>query len=180
MRNMPHAIFLLVLMWLLQLAQTLSWNSLDSYGILPRDMSGLLGIPLAPWIHHNWWHLINNSVPFLILGILIQAKSTAIFWESTLFIVLISGIGTWLLGATAYHIGASGLVLGYLSFIITDAYFHWSFKAVFIAVVTFAIYGGMLFTLFDFRPHISWAGHISGLFAGIIVAVLWRNKARQI
>ena len=173
---MPHVIYLLIMMWALQLAQILSWGSLSSYGIVPRDLSGLAGIPLAPWIHHGWWHLISNSVPFLVLGVLVQSKSTVIFWESTFFIILIAGLGTWLLGSSGYHVGASGLVLGYLSFIIVDAYFQRSIKAILIAVISFVIYGSLLFSLFDFRPHISWAGHVSGLLAGAIVATLWRSK----
>lgn len=177
--GIPHVIYLLAIMWLVQLIQMSGWN-LGSYGIVPRDLSGLLEIPLAPWIHHNWWHLISNSIPFLILGILVQAKSTLIFWEATLFIILIAGTGTWLLGSPAYHIGASGLVLGYLSFIIADAYFQKSIKAILIAAISFAIYGGLLFTLLDFRPHISWAGHASGLLAGVVVAVLYRKKMRRV
>ena len=177
---MPHAIYLLTIMWALQLVQTLNWGSLGSYGIMPRDLSGLFGIPLAPWIHHGWWHLISNSVPFLVLGVLLQSKSTAIFWQSTFFIIFIAGLGTWLLGSQGYHVGASGLILGYLSFIIADACFQRSIRAVLIAVISFAIYGGLFFTLFDFRPHISWAGHVSGLLAGVIVATLWRSKFRGI
>jgi len=173
--GMPHAVYLVAIMWLLHLLQILGWSDLDRYGIVPRELSGLFGIPFAPWIHHNWWHLISNSVPFLILGVLIQAKSALIFWEATFFIVLIAGLGTWLLGSPAYHIGASGLVLGYLSFIIADAYFQKSIKAILIATISFVIYGGLLFTLLDFRPHISWSGHVSGLIAGVVVAVLHRK-----
>ncbi len=177
--KIPHAAYLLAIMWIVQFVQSVLWIDLGSYGILPRDFHGSLGILLAPWIHHGWWHLINNSVPFLILGTLIQSKNTVIFWEATLFITLIAGAGTWLFGSTAYHAGASGLVLGYWAFLIADAWFQKSIKAILIVSIALIFYGGFFFILFDVRPHISWIGHTSGIVAGIIVAKLYANSCTK-
>lgn len=177
--KIPHAAYLLILMWLVHTVQTILPVDFNSYGILPRDISGLLGIPLAPWLHGGWWHLISNSLPFLVLGALIQFKNTEIFWESTLIITLVAGFGTWLLGSSAYHIGASGLVLGYWSFLIADACFSRSIKAVLIASVALLIYGGFIFIVLDVRSHISWSGHISGIVAGILVAKLYFNSKNK-
>ena len=174
--KIPHALWLVALMWLVHGAQTLFPLHLDSFGIVPRSMSGLLGLPLSPWLHGSWFHLIGNSIPFLILGALIQMKGKVIYWECTLIVMIIGGLGTWLIGSPAYHIGASGLVLGYWSFLIADAWFTRSIKAIMLAVITLAIYGGFVFILFDFRAHISWAGHISGIIAGIVVAKLYFNS----
>lgn len=177
--KVPHAAYLLVLMWLVHTAQTLSPVDLTSYGILPRELSGLLGIPLSPWLHGGWWHLIGNSFPFLILGTLIQFKNTEIFWEATVIITVVAGIGTWLFGSSAYHIGASGLVLGYWSFLIADAYFSRSMMAILIATVALLMYGSFIFIVLDVRLHISWSGHISGILAGILVAKLYFNSKNK-
>ncbi|MCZ6804677.1 MAG: rhomboid family intramembrane serine protease [Proteobacteria bacterium] len=139
-------------------------------------MEGLIGIFFAPWIHHGWWHLISNSIPFLILGALVQFKNTTIFWEATLIISILAGLGTWLFGSTAYHAGASGLILGYWSFLLADAYNTKSIKAVSIATIVLIIYSGFFFVLLDLRTHISWIGHASGLVAGVIVAKLYFNS----
>lgn len=177
--KIPHAAYLLALMWLIHVAQAIFPVNFTSYGILPRELSGLLGIPLSPWLHADWWHLISNSFPFLILGALIQFKNTEIFWESTLIIIVVAGSGTWLLGSSAYHIGASGLVLGYWSFLITDALYRRAIKAIFIASIALAMYGGFIFIILDFRSHISWSGHFSGILAGILVAKLYFNSTTK-
>ena len=169
----PDVIYLLGVMWAVHLAQWFIPGDLHQYGILPRSFSGLLHIPLAPFIHGSLWHIIGNSLPLLGLGFLIQLKQRALFWEITAITIVLSGLGTWLIGSSAYHIGASGLILGLWAFILGDAYFRRSFRAIFIAVITIILYGSLIFTVFNFRPNISWAGHMSGIAAGILIA--WLN-----
>lgn len=177
--KIPHAAYLIVLMWVIQMVQSLFWTGIGRYGILPRDVHGLVGILFAPWIHHGWWHLVGNSIPFLVLGTLIQFKNTVIFWEATLLITIISGFGTWLLGSPGYHAGASGLVLGYWSFLIADAWFQRSLKAILMGSVTLILYSGFIYVLFHVRPDISWSGHLSGVMAGIVVAKLYANSCKN-
>lgn len=177
--KIPHAVYLLALMWLIHITQTILPLDFNSYGILPRDLYGLLGIALSPWLHAGWGHLISNSIPFVILGALIQFKNTEIFWESTLIIAVVAGTGTWLFGSGGYHIGASALVMGYWSFLIADACYRRSIMAIFIASITLLIYGGFIFTVLDFRSHISWSGHFFGILAGILVAKLYFNSTNK-
>lgn len=169
----PDVIYLLGVMWAVYIAQWLAPGNLHQFGILPRTLSGLLHIPLAPFIHGSLFHIVANSLPLLGLGFLIQLKSRALFWELTALTIVLAGLGTWLTGRDAPHIGASGLVLGLWAFILADAYFRRSVKAIVIAVVTLVFYGGLVFTVFDLRPSISWAGHMSGIVAGAGIA--WLN-----
>ena len=171
--KIPYALYLLAAMWLLQFIQSFIWPGLDHYGILPRTLQGGIGIAFAPWIHHGWWHLISNSLPFIILGTLIELKSKTLFWEATLIISVISGVITWTFGTSAYHAGASGLILGYWSFILAEAYYSRSIKSLVTALAVLVFYAGFIFVVFDFRTHISWVGHMGGLVAGIIVAKLY-------
>ncbi|MEE8057694.1 MAG: rhomboid family intramembrane serine protease [Pseudomonadales bacterium] len=174
----PDVIYLLGIMWGVHAAQWLVPGNLHQYGILPRTLSGLLQIPLAPFIHGNLLHLIANSLPLFGLGFLIQLKQRALFWELTAITIILAGLGTWLIGSQAYHIGASGLVLGLWAFILADAYYRRSIKAILIAVITLVLYGGLLLTVFDLRPSISWAGHMSGIAAGIVIA--WLNVRGEV
>jgi membrane associated rhomboid family serine protease len=167
-------------MWGVQTAQVFPWPEIGQYGILPRTYRGLIGIFFAPFIHHGWWHLISNSIPFLIFGSLVQFKNTTIFWEATLIISILTGLGTWLFGSTAYHAGASGLIMGYWSFLLADAYNTRSLKAVIIATVVLIFYSGFFFILLDLRAHISWIGHTSGLVAGVIAAKLYFNSQKRL
>jgi len=174
---LPDVIYLLGVMWVVHAAQWLMPGNLHHYGIVPRTFAGLLHIPLAPFIHGSLFHLIANSLPLLGLGVLIQLKQRALFWELTAVVIILAGLGTWLIGSQAYHIGASGLVLGLWAFILADGYFQRSIKAILIAVITLVLYGGLVLTVFDLRPSISWAGHMSGIGAGILIA--WLNVKGQ-
>ncbi|MCF6238430.1 MAG: rhomboid family intramembrane serine protease [Candidatus Marinimicrobia bacterium] len=170
--RIPDALYLLVLMWVIQGAQTLLGFEFGSYGIMPRTLDGLWYIPLAPFIHHGIWHLLGNSIPFLLLGWLIQSKGRALFWEVTLLLTIAGGLGTWGFGSSGYHAGASGVVFGYWAYLLADAYYSRSAKNILLATVTLFLYGGLIISLVDFRPHISWAGHASGMVAGLLVAKL--------
>jgi len=121
--------------------------------------------------------LMGNSVALLGLGLLIQTKNGTELWELWVILSLCAGLGTWLFGSNAYHIGASGVILGLWAFIIADAYFRRSTRAIVIALAALILYPSFLFTVFDFRPHISWAGHMSGLVSGAFIA--WLNARGQ-
>ncbi len=170
--KLPDVVYLLAIMWSIHAVQWLMPGNLHQYGILPRTFSGLLHIPLAPFIHGSLLHIIGNSLPLLGLGFLIQLKQRALFWGLTAIIILLVGLGTWLIGSSAYHIGASGLVLGLWAYILADACFQRSIKAIILALIALFLYGGLILSLFDLRPNISWAGHASGIAAGIIAAWL--------
>ena len=171
-RKPPAVFYLLAILWAVHGLQWLIPGDLHHYGIMPRSVTQLWHIALAPFIHANLWHLMGNSVALLGLGLLIQTKKDAEFWELCAILTLFAGLGTWLFGSRAYHIGVSGVILGLWAFIIADAYFRRSTKAIVIALVALILYPGLLFTVFDFRPHISWVGHMSGLVTGALIAFL--------
>ncbi len=125
---------------------------------------------VAPWLHHGLYHLISNSLPFLILGSLVQWHNPKQFWFVTLFIIIGGGLGTWLFGSAGIHLGASGLIFGYWAYLITNAYYQRTFKSIAIGLITIVFYGGMIFSLLDLRSHISWSGHVFGALAGCMVA----------
>ena len=159
-------------MWLLQLGQSFLGLELGQFGILPRSWQGLWHIPLAPFVHHGWFHLISNSIPFLILGYLVELKGKVEFWETLFLIALFSGLGVLIFGSNAYHAGASGVVLGFWSFLLMSGYLHRTAKSILLAVIALIIYGGFFFALLDVRQHISWSSHAFGLMSGILVAWL--------
>jgi len=173
----PAVIYLLAVLWAVYGLQWLFPGDLDHYGIMPRNVAELWHIVLAPFLHANLWHLMGNSLALLGLGLLIQTKNGTELWELWVILSLFAGLGTWLFGSNAYHIGASGVILGLWAFIITDAYFRRSTRAIVIALAALILYPSFLFTVFDFRPHISWAGHMSGLVSGAFIA--WLNARGQ-
>ena len=161
-------ILLLASMWVVYILQAILPYDLSSFGIIPRTTTGLLHIPLSPWVHHSITHLMFNSIPLLILGFLVHLSGRTQFWEVTILIIIFSGLGTWLIGNPGLHGGASGLIMGYWSYILVNALYVRSAKSIFLALLTLFFYGGMFLILLDVRPHISWAGHASGFAAGAL------------
>src|SRR5215475_5257395 len=97
-------------MWAIRIADTFRADGLSiaGSGIIPRESGALTGILTAPLIHANWPHLFANTLPLLILGALLLVDSVAEFIFVTVAAALVGGLGTWLFGAHARHVGASG------------------------------------------------------------------------
>src|SRR3954466_10086532 len=110
---------LVAVMWAEEVVDLLPGTNFDRWGLRPRTISGLAGIPLAPFLHAGFPHLIGNTLPFLVLGGIIAASGVARYFQVTVLVALVSGTGTWLFGQThTDHIGASGVVFGYLTYLL--------------------------------------------------------------
>lgn len=144
-------------------------------GIRPRSILGLIGVFSSPFLHANLGHLLSNIVPILIMGSFVSALDPSKFATRTGALILLSGALTWLVSSSGIVIGASGLVFAYWSFLITNGFLRKQVKDVVIALITFIIYGAMIFALFKFQYGISWAGHFSGAVAGIVYAFVQRR-----
>lgn len=142
-----------------------------NYGIHPRSLWGLLGIPLSPFMHIGFGHLFSNIVPLLMLGILLRTYGRDVFISVTLAFIVIGGLLTWLL-SSAIVVGASGLVFAYWTYLVTTAVRQRTFHTILIAGITLLLYGGLIFGLASFREGVSWAGHFGGAVAGVLVAFL--------
>ena len=143
---------------------------INNFGLVPRTKWGVLGVFSSPFLHGDWWHLIANSVPLLFLGSLTALRGKKIFISVSVTIAFISGIALWCVGRPASHIGASGLIFGYFGYLIGRAWFERTFGAIFIALITVFLYGGMIWGILPRNPNVSWEGHLCGLIAGILVA----------
>lgn len=166
---------LLVAMWAVELVDWLGsrWLEPDRLGIRPRQASGLPGIVLAPFLHAGWAHLAANSLPFLILGLLVMGRGEGTFWGVTAGIVAFGGLGVWLIGSSGtVHVGASGLIFGYFGYLLAVAWVERSVVAIIRAVAVVALYGSILWGVLPTRAGISWDGHLCGLLAGIAIAFL--------
>ncbi len=154
---------------------------LDSYGVVPRTLHGLIGIPAAPFLHYDLRHILSNTFPLFILLALL-AGSRARSWEIVVDIVLLGGSLLWLCGRPATHIGASGLIFGLIAFLILSGLLERRFVPLAIAAIVGFGYGGTLISgvLPRFGSPVSWEGHLCGVVAGGIVAYgLTRQSARD-
>jgi membrane associated rhomboid family serine protease len=158
---------MLGVMWAEEAVDTALDGRLDRFGIVPRQLGGLDGIVLGPFLHGGFGHLIANSVPFLILGSAICLGSVRRFVQVTLIVGGIGGIGTWLTGpAHSVHIGASGLVFGYVAYLISRGFFARKVSYILGGALTFLVYGSALWGLLP-APGVSWQGHLFGALGGV-------------
>src|ERR671916_2894631 len=137
---------LLAWLWLLEVADTLSGNRLDNLGIHAQDIDGLPGIVAAPFLHAGWDHLISNSAPFFVLGFLVLLGGMARWLLSSLISIISSGLTAWLLTpADAVIIGASGLIFGWLTYLMARGLWYRKAGQGVIALLVLLVYGGVIF-----------------------------------
>lgn len=168
-----------ILAWIVSLMNMLLLgNGLGKiFGIRPRQPIGLLGVVFSPLLHRDIGHLVANTLPFLVLGwfILVQGElqGSRNFYTITITILLIGGLGTWLFGRNAIHLGASGLIFGYIGFLLINGYAVPTLITVGFAIIVFMMYGAQLWSMLPSTHEntVSWEGHLFG-FAGGIAAGL--------
>lgn len=159
------------IMWVVEIVDVLPvGGDLDRFGIRPRRFSGLAGILWAPFLHTGFLHLIANTIPFLILGGIIALGGVDRFLSVTAIVLVVSGLGTWLVApGGSDHIGASGLVFGYLTYLIGRGWFEHRIGYLLGGLLVFFLYGSVLWGVVP-RPGISWEMHLFGAIGGLIAA----------
>lgn len=170
-----HTRFLLqgvAALWVIELCNVLLGHRLSRWGIVPRTMWGLVGIPLSPFLHGSVVHLLLNTLPLTLLGGLVMMQGKARFLEVSLCITMLGGAGVWLFGRAASHVGASGLIFGYFGYLVARGWYRRDLYALSAAALTVLFYGGMLWGIVPTRLGVSWEAHLFGLLAGIVAARL--------
>jgi membrane associated rhomboid family serine protease len=161
------------LLYLIEAVDVLTPLDLDAAGIVPRSLSGLDGVIWAPLLHGGWAHLLANTLPFVIFGFLALAGGIGQFIMVTATIWVLGGLGVWLTAPDGtVHIGMSGVIFGWLVFLLARGFFAGSWSQILLAVPLFLLWGGMLFGVLPSRPDISWQGHLFGALAGLLAAWL--------
>lgn len=159
-------------MWAIEIVDAVVFHGgLDRFGIHPRTLFGLLGIFFAPFLHGGFGHLIANTVPLIVLGLIIMQRRKRDLVYVSAASALVGGLGVWLIGsASSVHIGASILVFGYLGYLLSRGYFERRFWPIVGSIAVFLLYGGALFGVLPGQAGISWEGHLFGLLGGVLAA----------
>ena len=166
----------MALIWTVELINFSMGHRLSDWGILPRTLKGLKGIPLSPFLHASLIHIMMNTIPLAVLGGFVILNGRQLFFEISIIIILVSGTALWLFGRSSYHVGASGLIFGYFGYLVLRAWYDRSLKSFIIAFVTVSLYGGIIWGLLPTFSRISWEGHLFGLLAGFLAARLEKTK----
>ena len=169
-RDLTGVGIFIALIWIVFALDT--FLELENYGLVPRTLSGLTGIVTMPFLHADFKHLLGNSIP-LAVTMMLLAGSRANSGAIVIIITLLSGIGLWIFGRTALHIGASGVVFGLIAFHICAGIFEKRLQSVVLSVVVGLLYASTILQgIVPFQPGVSWEGHLIGSIAGAFVALV--------
>lgn len=162
---------MVALMWVLEIVDVAMDNRLDDYGIEPRDVDALPGIVSSPFLHAGFGHLIGNTIPLVVMGLAIALAGAKRLVMVTLIVGLIAGLGTWLTaGANTETIGASGLVFGYATYLMTRFFFSRRVSDLLFGLGVLVIWGASLLASLAPTPGVSWQAHLFGAVGGVVAA----------
>ena len=168
-----------ITLWVIEgLDQLIFRQALDHFGIIPRRQIGLRGILFAPFLHGGFRHLSANTMPLTILGWFVLFDGPRAFAIVTAVVWVIGGLAVWLLGRSrSNHIGASGIIFGYLGYVLLRGYLVQSMGAIILAIIAGLFYGSLIWSILPLRRESSWEGHLFGFLSGGLAAYYLQDIA---
>lgn len=159
-------------LWFLEFVDALFLRgALDGFGIAPRALTSLPAVLVAPFLHAGFGHLMANTIPFVVLGWMVMWRRTSDLFVVFLASAIASGLGVWLFGgAHTLHLGLSGVIFGFLGFLLARGYYERSAGAIAVALAAFLLYGGILWGVLPLQQGVSWQGHLFGFVGGVVTA----------
>jgi membrane associated rhomboid family serine protease len=172
---LPGTLFV-ALIWLIALLSYLGDVELSWLGVRPREFFGLIGVVASPLLHSGLIHLLSNSFPLVLLSGFIIFLHRSVSLRVIVLVYVLSGLITWFIGRNAYHVGASGVVYGLAGFLLFNGIFRRDRAGLAVSLAILFLYGGLLYGLFPSEERISWEGHLGGLVAGLLAAVVYGDS----
>jgi len=168
------------IMWLVKIVEILFGLDFSDYGIFPLTVKGLPGIIFAPFIHADFRHLFNNSLPLFFLSIALFYFYSEVALKVFSLTFIITGLLVWIAGRTSWHIGASGLVYGIASFLFFSGIIRRYFRLIALSLLIVFLYGSMVWGIFPGTyKDVSWESHMLGFFSGVVLSIWYRNEGPQ-
>jgi membrane associated rhomboid family serine protease len=163
-------------LWVIQTGGTLSETPLGLLGVRPGSVAGLHGVVTAPLVHGSFTHLLTNTPPLLVLGTAMMYGFPRAAKIALPMVWLGSGLGVWLFGRDAVHLGASGLTYGMMFFVFVMGVLRRDRPSMALAMIVAFLYGGMVWGILPLKPDISFESHLFGAIAGVAAAFLLRRR----
>jgi membrane associated rhomboid family serine protease len=167
-------------MWMVKLVEVVFELNFSYFGIHPWSVDGLAGIILSPFIHADFKHLFNNSLPLFLLAVALFFFYSEVALQVFILTWISSGILVWIAGREAWHIGASGVVYGLASFLFFSGIIRKYLRLIALSLLIVFLYGSMVWGLFPgIYKNVSWESHMLGFFSGIALAIWYRKEGPQ-
>jgi membrane associated rhomboid family serine protease len=134
-----------------------------------------------PFVHADLGHILANTTAGIPLMMLAMTRKRSDAAAVAVVAALTGGLGAWLLGAPgSLHIGASGVVFGWLGFLMGRGIFERRASAILLSVGVTLVYGGALWGLVPGLVNgISWQGHLFGFLGGLLVSRFLGENLRK-
>jgi membrane associated rhomboid family serine protease len=181
-----YPFYFIVLIWGIHLFTALGVN-FAAWGIYPRSADDIWHIFTAPLVHGDWQHLMNNSVPFFVVGTLIMLFYRRVAFRAFIVMYTLTGLAVWLFGRAVsaggtplYHIGASGVIFSMVTFTMWNGILQRNVKSIIVTLIVTLLYGSMFIGVLPNQPGVSWESHLLGALVGIFTAYLFRDTIKQI
>jgi len=165
-----------ILLWIIHVFQFLTGFGFGSFGVYPREIFGLRGVLFAPLIHGDFHHLFSNSLPLLFTSIAILMFYKKVASRAMIMIYVLTGLAVWGFARPVFHIGASGVVYGLVSFIFWNGIFRFNVKSIVLALIVTFLYSGYLMGILPNQEGISWESHLLGGIVGIFVSYWYKDE----
>jgi len=167
-------------MWLVMIVEVLFNIDFSSFGIYPLTARGLQGIIFSPFIHSDFEHLFNNSLPLFFLTLALFYFYSEVALKVFIWTFFLTGFLVWFAGRESWHIGASGLVYGVASFLFFSGIIRRHFRLIALSLLIVFLYGSMVWGLFPgIYKNVSWESHMLGFFSGIALSIWYRKEGPQ-
>lgn len=176
LESLKFPVIFLLFIWALHIFQYIFGLRWGFMGVYPRELSGLKGIITSPFIHGDFSHLFNNTIPFFVLATMTLYFYKKVAIRSILMIYILTGISVWLIARPTYHIGLSGVVFGLFGFVLGNGIFRRNIRSIVLALIVFLLYSGMLVGLFPTEEGVSWESHASGFVIGLFTAYFYKSE----
>jgi membrane associated rhomboid family serine protease len=178
--SLVFPLIFILLLWLVKIIEVSENIELFYLGLYPRRITGLIGIITAPLIHANFNHLINNSVPLFFLSLALFFFYHKVALRVFFYAYFFTGITVWIFARASYHIGASGLIYAFGSFLFFGGIIRQNVNLLAISLLVTFLYGSMVWGIFPYKPDMSWESHLLGLMTGLWLAIVYRNEGPPI
>lgn len=167
---------LIGILWVIQGIQALLGFDFGYYGVYPRTIFGLRGVLFSPLIHGDWGHLIANTPPLFAMSAMVLFFYRKVAIPSFTLIYFLTGLAVWGFGRQVFHIGASGVVYGLVSFVFFSGIFRRNLKSIVLSLIVLMYYGSLFLGVLPGKEGVSWESHLLGAIVGVLIAFLYRNN----
>jgi membrane associated rhomboid family serine protease len=168
-------------LWVIQVVNAGDDYRLDRFGLKPREVAGLWGVVTMPLLHKSYGQMFSNTLPLMFIGFLVLISGLRVWLAVTAIVVIGGGLLTWLVGPHGVIVGASGLVFGWLGYLVARAVFSRKLKWIFTAIFVLVFFGSLLYGVFpSLHSHASWQAQLCGLAAGVAAGALLHPRGGEI